>query len=167
MQFKTDNPQVGDIGLVRISGVTGVLVSLGQRLIGSSSYFTHAFVVVGDGMVVQAQPGGAECVPLADAVGSRRVVFTDFALPAEQRIGIMWAALAMVGTPYSFLDYAAIGLRRILRFAGLERYVSNTGHLICSQLADLAYKRAGFELFPGRIPGDVTPGDIARLIGAK
>jgi uncharacterized protein YycO len=166
VQFKTDNPQVGDIGLVRISGVTGVLVSLGQRLIGSSSYFTHAFVVVGDGMVVQAQPGGAECVPLAEAVGSRRVVYTDFALDHKRGL-ISLAAVAMVGTPYSFLDYAAIGLRRILRFAGLERYVANTGHLICSQLADLAYKRAGFELFPGRIPGDVTPGDIARLIGAK
>lgn len=164
--FKTENPLPGDIGLVRISGITGKLVSLGQRLIGSGGYYTHAFVVVNGGMVVQAQPGGAERVALSEAVGNRRVAYSAFSLTDATRQAIVSAADSLVGTPYSFLDYAAIGAARLTGLAALERYTSDDGHMICSQLADEAYGRAGIDLFPDRLVGDVAPGDIARLIGA-
>jgi uncharacterized protein YycO len=169
VQFKTTNPLMGDIGLVRISGLTGLAVDLGQRLSGSGSYFTHAFVVLDaeQDLIVQAQPGGAVVASLRETVGDRRVAYTDFALTSDQRLDIASAALSLIHTPYSFLDYPAIGLRRLLGISALERYVGDHGHLICSQLADLAYKRGGFDLFPGRLPGDVEPGDIARLVGAK
>jgi len=166
MTFKT-YPLPGDFGLVRISGLTGELVSAGQRIIGSGSYYTHAFVVVGSGKtVVQAQPGGAKLMDLDDALGGRKAVYSAYALTEEQRIAIRRAAVSLIGTPYSFLDYAAIGARRLLGTKGLESYVGSTGHMICSQLVDEAYRRAGIELFPGRIAGDVAPGDLARLIGA-
>lgn len=159
-------PSAGDFGLVRISGPTGAAVSLGQRLIGSGSYYTHAFIVIGDGTVVQAQPGGAERVSLADAVGNRRVAYSAFPLWSGQRYDIARAAVSLIGTPYSFLDYLAIGEARLLHSKRLEDFVRDTGHMICSQLVDECYRRAGVELFPGRIAGDVTPGDLARLIGA-
>jgi hypothetical protein len=169
VQCKTDNPLRGDIGLVRITGLTGLAVDLGQRLIGSGSYFTHAFIVVdpAQDLIIQAQPGGADFASLRKTVAGRRVVYSDFALTDKQRYDIAAAAVAMHGTPYSFVDYAAIGAARLAAYKGLENYVSDSGHEICSQFADLAYKRGGFDLFPGRIPGDVVPGDIARLIGAK
>lgn len=166
MTFKTASPQIGDIGLVRITGLTGKLVSFGQRLIGSGSYFTHAFVYVGNGMVVQVQPGGAEIVSLAEAVGNRRVAYSSILLSVARREAIADYAKALEGTPYSFLDYAAIGMRRLLRSSLLERFVGDSRHMICSQLADEAYAQAGIHLFPNRLAGDVTPGDIARLIGA-
>lgn len=160
-------PQPGDFGLCRISGLTGVAVSAGQRLIGSGSYFTHAFVYVGNGEVVQAQPGGAKRMPLSDAVSNHsRVAYSSFPLAPVQRAAILGAATYLIGTPYSFADYAAIGARRLLGIAALERFVRDSGHMICSQFVDECYRRAGFELFPGRIPGDVAPGDLARLIGA-
>lgn len=158
--------QPGDFGLVRISGVTGSLVSAGQRLIGSGSYYTHAFVYVGGGQAVQAQPGGAIRADVLDIVQGRRLATSNLPLTGRQRADIVEAALSLDGTPYSFLDYAAIGARRLLHVSALENYVSDTGHMICSQLVAECYRRAGIELFTGRIPGDVAPGDLARLIGA-
>lgn len=165
--MKTARPQPGDFGLCRIGGAVGLGVSAGQRAIGSGSYFTHAFIYVGNGEVIQAQPGGAKRVLLAEALdGRKRVAFSDFPLNGSQRSNILRAAVSFLGTPYSFLDYLAIAEARMLRSDRLERYVGDTGHMICSQLVDECYRRAGIELFPGRIPGDVAPGDLAKLIGA-
>ncbi|MGQ9557727.1 MAG: hypothetical protein ACUVTU_07210 [Desulfurispora sp.] len=35
--------------------------------------------------------------------------------------------------------------------------------LICSAMVDTVYEKAGIDLFPGRIPRDVTPADLASL----
>lgn len=165
-QYKTDAPRPGDIGLVHITGFTGALITAGQWLVGSASYWTHAFVVVEDGMVVQAQPGGAERIPLADAVAGRRVVYSDLQISADQRGEIIAHANRLVGTPYSYLDYVAIAAARWFRWRRPMDYVEDERHMICSQLADESYWMSGVCLFPNRDPGDVAPGDIARRIGA-
>jgi hypothetical protein len=167
LPFKLDNPRPGDFGLVRISGLTGVAVDLGQRLTGSGSYFTHAFLVMDGRMVLQGQPGGAEYAYLDDAVGNRPVVYSDFALTDDQRASIVAAGDQLHGTPYSFLDYPAIGAARLLGMRRLELYVQSTKHMICSQVVETAYRNGGFDLFPNRIAGDVEPGDLAHRIGAK
>ncbi|KQX43530.1 hypothetical protein ASD97_26015 [Streptomyces sp. Root63] len=116
-------------------------------------------------MVVQAMPSGAELIRLEDA--SPVVMWsTDLIdLTELQRCDIVIAALDLVGTPYSFLDYLSIALERLGFHSKLIRdYVQSSGHLICSQLVVLAYERAGIELFPGTFPGDVTPGDLHRLL---
>lgn len=167
MTFKSENPRPGDFGLVHVDGFTGKLISTGQRIVGSGSYFTHAFLVVENGDVVQAQPGGAERVSLSEALNGRtRVAYSDFALTDAQRAEIVSVALSLVGTPYSFVDYAAIGAYRLTPFHWFEDFVSSDGHLICSQLVEEAYMKAGLLLFPRRPTGDVAPGDLARLIGA-
>jgi cell wall-associated NlpC family hydrolase len=159
-------PQPGQFGLVRSPGIVGKLIDVAQRLIGSGSYYTHAFVVVGGGMVVQSEASGAVLASLDSAVNGRKVAYSALPLTDRQRADICSAALALDGTPYGYLDYPAIAAARLLHTDALERYVTSTGHMICSQLVDEAYRRAGVELFPGRIAGDVTPGDLARLIGA-
>jgi len=151
---------------VRIAGITGKLISIGQRFIGSGSRYTHAFVYVGSGMVVQGEPGGAKLTTLTRALNGREVVYSKIFLAEPERTEVIQAALNLVGTPYSFLDYLAIGASRLLHIKALERYVGSTGHMICSQLVDECYSRAGIHLFPYRIPGDITPGDLAHLIGA-
>jgi len=74
---------------------------------------------------------------------------------------------------YSYLDYPALGLAEWARTHpdsiflrhlshALCEYVNTTGHLICSALVDKAYAHAGIALFAdGRMPGDVTPEDLA------
>lgn len=164
MTFQVYMP--GDFALTRISGITGRAVAAGQWVIGDGAPVQHAMIYVGEGLVVQAMPGGAEIVPLSEAADPVIWSWGTIPLTAAQRSAIVGEALRMVGTPYSFLDYASIALAHLgLRPRWLAGYVASTDHLICSQLVDLCYSRAGIDLFPdGRLAGDVTPGDLYRRL---
>jgi hypothetical protein len=76
------------------------------------------------------------------------------------------AALAYVGAPYSWLDYAALSAHALhLWVPGLKRYIRSAKHLLCSQLVDRAERDAGVHLFTDRRwPGFVRPSDLAELI---
>ncbi|MFJ3248349.1 hypothetical protein [Streptomyces sp. NPDC086782] len=162
-------PLPGDFALTKIAGVTGAFISAGQYLVGDGAPVQHAYVYVGDGLIVQAMPGGAELIALEDA--NEPYVWSTGKIPltATERFDICVNALSLVGTPYSFLDYASIALAHYrIRPAWVRDFVASTGHLICSQLVDEAYLRAGVHLFDdGRLPGDVTPGDLWKLLHPK
>lgn len=156
-------PLPGDIGLASIPGNVGRLIRLGQCLNGDGYRdLEHAFVVVeagSDVKIVEAEPGGARFVPLHyDNVLWLRC-------PSQYGPAVAAAARELIGTPYSFLDYLALAAVRLhLPSRRIRSYVANTGHMICSQLADEAARRGGWHLFDdGRLPQDVTPGDLARL----
>lgn len=159
-------PLPGDFALTKIRGITGRAISAGQYLIGDGAPVQHALIYIGGGWIVQAMPGGAECIPLEDASPVVAWSTGKFELTDTERFDIALCARQLVGTPYSFLDFASLALERYhIRPRWVREYVQSTGHLICSQLVDVVYRRAGVELFDdGRIPGDVTPGDLWRLI---
>jgi hypothetical protein len=153
--------QPGDIGLASISGDVGALIRVGQFLNGSGfSRYEHAFVYIGDGLIVEAEPGGARCVPLhyGDAYWCR------FTPTAAQRAAIVMAArgYAQARVPYGFADYAALAARRLhVPVPGLRQRIESAGSMICSQLADRCYQDAGYQICnDGRWAGYVTPGDI-------
>ena len=159
-------PLPGDIGLYRIPGIGGFLIGLGQLLLGDGSRYTHAFIVVDDFRAIAAQPSGARYDYLEQnypqaIYSTGRIPLTD-----AQRVSIVAEATKLLGTPYSWLDYLSIGLYRFhIRFGFIERYIQDSGHMICSQLVDEVYKRAGIALFSdGRLPQSVTPGDIADVL---
>lgn len=158
-------PKPGDIGFTRISGVVGWFVHLGQWFNGDKSKWTHVFVVLHNDMIIEAQPGGAVVVPLVKYLNHPTTFAAPRDLTQEQRDSIVAEATLLKGTPYSFADYFALTLERLnLGFGWTRKYVRSSGHMICSQLADESYKRAGVNLFDdGRLPQDVTPGDLARL----
>jgi hypothetical protein len=161
-------PLPGDFGLVSITGTVGRLIRVGQYLNGDGFRdFEHAFVVLNNGGLLEAEPGGARLRDLSEYDGTN-VTYSDWPLTDQQRDRIVDAALSLVGTPYSVLDYLSLTLVRLhLRPGWVARYVANTGHMICSQLTDECYARAGVHLFAdGRIPGDVTPGDLATVLHA-
>jgi uncharacterized protein YycO len=160
-------PQPGDFGVVQIHGYGGKLISLGQALIGCPSRFSHAFLVLDNGEIVQGEPGGAKIYP-ASVMHGRGAVYSSLPLTDAQRTVIVSAGRSLVDTPYSWADYAAIGLQRLgLPSRALRDYVADSKHMICSQLVAEAYERAGITLFSRLSAGEVTPGDLARLIGAK
>jgi hypothetical protein len=163
------NAQPGDIALTRISGFTGKAIAAGQWVIGDAAPVQHAMIYVGGGYVVQAMPGGAEMIPLADA--NEPVIWSTDVIPltAARRIKIAAIARAMVGTPYSYTDYLSIGLAAAhIRPRFVRDYVATSGHMICSQLVDYAHDIAGSHLFTdGRMVGDVTPGDLWKLLRSK
>ncbi|MEU7039819.1 hypothetical protein AB0A77_02020 [Streptomyces varsoviensis] len=162
-------PQLGDFALSKVSGIAGIGIRIGQWLNGDAAPVQHAYIYVGDGQIVQATPDGAELIPIEEATPPVRWSTGRIPLSPTTRVVIASEARKLVGTPYSFLDYVSIALARFrIRPRWVWRYVADTGHMICSQLVDEAYLRAGAQLFDdGRIPGDVTPGDLWWLLQEK
>lgn len=155
-------PGPGDIGLVRIPGAGGFLIRVGQFLLGSGfADVEHAFVYLGGGDLVEAEPGGARIRPLSEYDGTRVMWLR---CPDECREAVAAAAAGMVGVGYSWLDYWAIAAHRLhLPVPGLRSYIGSTGHEMCSALADEAARRGGWHLLSGVWPGYVTPGALRKL----
>lgn len=160
----TKQPKPGDFGLTKIGGILGFFVSLGQHLAGDSSKYTHAFIVLDEESVIAAQPGGARVDKLIDY--KNKAIYSSFDLTPDQRSAIIAYARAYEGTPYSYLDYLAIALARLgIKPQWLKRFIANKGHMICSQMVDEVYKKAGVHLFnDGRLPQEVTPGDLLYVL---
>jgi hypothetical protein len=159
-------PQPGDFGLVSIKGGVGFLIRVGQFFNGDGFRdYEHAFVYVGDGKIVEAEPGGALISDLAEYDGRPIIWSTGYVpLTDEQRNLIVQSALAQEGTPYSFLDYLAIALYRLgIKHPGVAKRVESSNHLICSQLVALDYENAGVKLteYP---PYLVTPGKLYKYL---
>lgn len=156
-------PKPGDIGLVSSRAWTGRFVRVAQALIGDKSIVTHTFLVLTNGYIIEAEPGGAKFSRLDKYPDA---TFSNIPLTENERYDICEAGIRMEGVPYSFLDYIALGLTHINICAEpVRRRVESSGKMICSQLCAEAYRQAGVELFPDkRLPMDVTPGDIHRLV---
>lgn len=158
----TYTPRLGDIGLVTIRGDVGFLIRVGQWLNGDGfENYEHAFVYVGDGEIVEGEPGGARRVRMP--YKASEVAWIP--CPPELGPAVAQAAISLVGTPYSWADYFSLAALRLhIRFRWLKNYVKSTRHMICSQLADAAASMGGWVLFPDkRLPQDVTPGDLWQL----
>ena len=153
------------IGLVRIHCGAGIGIRIGQWLNGSGfEDFEHAFMDLGDGTLIQAEPGGAQIRPLS-IYADEDVHWCDNIykhVTPEIRKDIAEAGRVIEGVPYSFLDYWALALHHFhVSDPALQRYIATSKHLICSQLVDYAYLDGGFEIFSDqRWAGYVTPGDL-------
>ena len=138
-----------------------MLVTAGQAIIGDGCRFTHAWVSLGSGLILEAMPGGARIV---DGYARPGPVFR-LPLSVTQANNAAAYGRLLEGTPYGFSDYLALALHQFAPHSPLtarvRRYVSSSGHMICSQLVDHLLCRAGYHLFDdGRLPQDVTPGDL-------
>jgi hypothetical protein len=159
----TSTAPPGTIGLVPMGGAGGRLIRLGQWANKDGfADFEHAFTWLGAGMIIEAEPGGARIVPLR---------YTEIHW-CEGIAGLLHATTGQVeeqaallrGVPYSWLDYAALFTHRLrIPVPGLRDYIADSGHLICSQLADLLYQRLGAQIYDdNRWNGYVTPGALYR-----
>lgn len=158
-------PKPGDFFLTQITGFGGFLIRMAQAISGDASRYTHAGIVLDDGTVVQAMPGGATIVPLDEITAKRPLAFSSYDLDDETRQVISDVARSFRGTPYNFLDYLVLGLLALgIKPPRLRKFVHSSKHLICSQLVDRVYNLADVQLFDdGRDSGDVTPGDLAHV----
>jgi uncharacterized protein YycO len=158
----TTVPPVGLIGLTQISGEVGKLIEIGQWLNGDGfKTWEHAFISIGSGLIVEAEPGGARVAHSSEysdihwCYGLYKLLDTPAKIAAAED-----AAKSFVGVPYSFLDYFALAGKRLhLPHMLLQDYVSSTGHMICSQLDARAYWNAGGPIYP-EWTGYVTPMDL-------
>jgi uncharacterized protein YycO len=160
------NPQPGDFGLTRIPGYAGFAARIGIFLNGDGWHrYQHAFLVLEGDQLIEAMPGGARIRSLIDP-DIANATFSDWSLTDDQRAAICTYARTLVDTPYSILDYLSLTLVRLhIRPPGLTRYIADSGHMICSQLIDHVYLKAGLHMFnDGRFSGDVTPGDLRKVL---
>jgi cell wall-associated NlpC family hydrolase len=161
-------PQIGDYGVVATYGNWHNRLAGWAIRFGTDSKVNHAFVYVGGGQIVEAAPGGAR---INDVDAYDNITWSHSQPWAITRHHIAHAARGMVGTPYGWLDIFAIALaqgrtgRLVNDRTWWVKRVQRTDRLICSQLVDLAYQQSGIHLFnDGRLPGLVSPGDLAQLI---
>jgi hypothetical protein len=157
-------PQPGDIGLTQIEGRVGRLIRLGQWLNGTGfADYEHAFVYLGNGQIIEAEPGGARIVELTE-YDQRTLAWLK--CPPQYGEAVAAAAHTLEHVPYSAADYLAIAAHRLhLPLPWLKTYVASSKHLICSQLADRAAAMGGWQLYDdGRWDGYVTPGDLWELV---
>lgn len=176
----------GDILLLKIQGWVGVAVWLMQAINRDLSKWTHVAVVLDDGTLFEAQPGGAVITPLSEyemrpgrkvthyqsrTYGDKRNHFKYELQPLasvltdHNRRQIIRYAREHVGVGYAWSTYGYLALYRFgVRPLWLKRRIQDEQNVICSQAADLFYDLADVHLFhDGRMPYDVTPGDLARL----
>lgn len=172
--------QAGDFILRQIPGDVGVAIEWGQRLDGDGwkdSMFEHAATVTavhpGWVTVVEAWQGGARSHVYTEAEMCGWVtssdLYAEMHVTQAQRDIIVACAVAHIGVPYSAADYFAIAAHRFhLPVPGLEDYIKDCGHMICSQLVDHCALAAKVHLFTdGRWEGFVTPGNLGKRVSGE
>lgn len=161
----------GTIVLSRVSGLPGKALWMLQALNGDLSEWTHAGIVagtnMGDVMIFEARAEGAGWAYVHPDKMSEWVE-VPVELTDAQRNRIVQECHRRVGTQYNWSTYfylAAYRLRLPLVTRLLRARVARSNKMICSQMVDDIYRVSGVHLFKdGRLPYDVTPGDLARLI---
>jgi hypothetical protein len=150
----------------------GKLISIGEWLNGDGfGTYDHAEIYVGMpdeqgplGYTMGAYSNGAGLVPVPEKQDGWLWSTGHLTVTDEQRAQICTYALQCKGIEYGWLDYFALAAHRLhLPAPGLRDFIGNS--LICSQLVDLCYCKAGVHLFQdNRWPGYVTPADLADVI---
>jgi hypothetical protein len=144
----------GDVALYRPHNTLGRAVAVFDR-----SRYCHVRLIVNtDGTTVEADLKGA----IRGHVRDGDVIVTA-PLTDAQRAQVPAVADTLLGTPYGFADIAALALAQLgIRLPSLSRRLDRYDRLFCSQLVDVVWQSVGFTAFDdGRLPQDVTPGDIA------
>lgn len=150
-------PRPGDYFVIRSGGFVSAAIRLLTR-----SGVNHSGVYIGNGFTVESEAAGAVSKRLRPGM----VFSNGMPLSDGDRAAICLRARELLGTPYSYLDIVALALSSLgLRWRWLEARVTRQDRMVCSQLVDTAFARAGVQLFDdGRLPQNVTPGDLADVL---
>jgi cell wall-associated NlpC family hydrolase len=153
-------PRFGDFGVVKTGGIAALLIR-----VGTSSRWNHAFICIGDDLIVEANPTGVEISPVSKypLIGWN----CHQTLTAKQRQVIVSLAMETVGKPYSFLTIfniilRIIGLKMLADTKIMKKLALKTGY-ICSELVEECYRKAGVPLIK-KEDFKVTPGDLAEVL---
>lgn len=155
----TYTPAMGDYGVVKTNGWMGMLIR-----VGTVSRWNHAFIYIGDGKIVEANPKG---VAISDVSKYKDIAWNQHEqLTEAQRQKIVKRAKQMVGEPYGFgailvIALKILGLKIIPK---LRKFAENEKSVICSQLVAMSYSSAKVKVC-SKPHAFTTPGDLAfRLI---
>jgi uncharacterized protein YycO len=153
-------PVIGQFGVVKTNGVFGKLIR-----VGTLSRWNHAFIYIGNGQIVEANPKGVE---ISDASKYPTIAWNKHQeLSESERETIAKAAVAAVGKEYSFLTIALLALRilgvRIFSNSWVIARLAMKEGYICSELVAECYDKAGVVIANKRDYLTV-PGDLAEVL---
>lgn len=156
-------PQPGDYGVSHGLGAAGAMIRFATK-----SWAGHAFVFVGDGLIVEAVPPVARVSPVGKYP---EAVWAAETLTDVQRATITARAHALVGDPYDWLSFAgfALELLKVRTGAQLDAAYKADQWRVCSALVVDCYDKAGVRLWPSAVdPNLVSPADLLnRIVAAR
>lgn len=157
-------PAAGLYGVVKTSGLVPWII----RRAGHS-WADHAFVILEDGAIVEAEPGGSRIGHLSEYYRCRIAINSAEDMTVEQRAAVAAAARAMVGVPYDDLAIVDDGLESLgWHWRWLAKRAAGNGELICSALVARAGSAAGLDWSCGQPDFEqVTPAMLARRPGVQ
>ena len=150
----------GCYGVSHGSGMTGELIRH-----ATESWAGHAFVYVGNGLIVEGKPPVAAVAPAdshPDAVWNTHEHLDD-----EQRLAVVARAHALVGTPCDWAAYVgfALEIMKIRSGAELDAVFHSDNWRVCSALVADCYAHAGIDIEPGAVDVNlVSPADLYNRI---
>lgn len=157
----TWTPPPGAIGLTTSYGFTRLRAAFGHMLLGEVTEFSHAFIVLGDGWVMEPWPSGARVAQLSEYTGDYVAYGWPVGMTETQHAAIADAARSLDGIGYGVTDYWVLRRARDGSRRALAR-CARGARLTPAQCVAEAYRRAGVPLWDGR--PDVTLEDIAGLL---
>lgn len=157
-------PAAGLYGVVKTHGLIPWIIRRGTR-----SWADHAFVVLEDGAIVEAEPGGVRLGHLSEYYRCRIAINSGDEMTVQQRTAVVAAARAMVGKAYDDLAIVDDGLDCLgWHWPWLARRADSNGELICSALVAKAGRAAGLDWACGQPDFEqVTPAMLARRPGMQ
>lgn len=166
-------PDLGAFGVVRTHGlaadviceVTNSTVNHAIGYCGPQTFDYCGVHYVDEPAIIEANPSGAALAPLWKYTG----VIWSPAPPDGKGQAVADAYLSLLGTPYSWVDDACIGLAHLFGWhipEPIRKRLNRRDRLECAQLIDVGWLKCGLHLFKGLIPGDVAPSDLLIWIKA-
>lgn len=152
----------GSYGVSHGSGLAGELIRH-----ATASWAGHAFVYIGNGLIVEAAPPIARVSPAdshPDAVWNARETLTT-----DQRLTIIARAHALVGTHYDWPAYVGFALEilKLRSGAQLDATFKQDQWRVCSALVADCYAQAGIIIDPGVDINLVSPADLYDRIAQR
>lgn len=146
----------GNFILVQGSGPISDGIALFER-----SGFTHAALVSGENIILEATPDGIQENPIDY---ERYAVFEFIDATDKQLKGMVNFGRGQLGEGYSFRQDAGFVINGILEEMGFERIpglLAEKKRIVCSAFVDLCARSQGFIVRSDRKPGDVTPAGLS------
>lgn len=151
----------GVYGCVRTRGLVPLLI----RAVTGSPY-DHAFVVIGDGRIVEAEPGGVRIRDITEYAGYRMILNAAEPMTDAQRAQVTVFAADLRGERYNWGADTVDGLAALgIRWRILGRLARARRSVMCSELVAEAGRSAGLDWLCGQAdPSQVVPGMLAKRI---
>lgn len=166
-------PELGSFGVVRTHGLAADLICAVTKstvnhaigYCGPQTFDHNGRRYVNKPAIIEANPSGAALAPLSKYAN----VIWSPAPPDGKGAEVVAAYLSLLGTPYSWVDDACIGLTHLFGWhvpEAVRKRLNRRDRLECAQLIDVGWLKCGLHLFTGLIPGDVAPSDLLDWINA-